>query len=41
MAILSFDPRLLRQFARMTVYSETKGALPQRRKRLGARERQE
>lgn len=32
--ILAYDPRLLRQFVRMTMYSESKGVLPPRLKRL-------
>lgn len=32
--ILAHDPRLLRQFTRMTFYSEAKGELPKRLKRL-------
>jgi hypothetical protein len=31
---LAYDPRLLRQFARMTMYSEKKGEAPARLKRL-------
>jgi len=32
--ILAHDPRLLRQFTRMTLYSEAKGEFPKRLKRL-------
>ncbi|HEV2299344.1 MAG TPA: hypothetical protein VGR72_12605 [Candidatus Acidoferrales bacterium] len=32
--ILAHDPRLLRQFVRMNLYSEAEGALPKRLKRL-------
>lgn len=34
MKILAYDPRLLRQFARMTIYSEARGQTPARLKRL-------
>jgi hypothetical protein len=32
--ILAYDPRLLRQHTRMTMYSEAKGELPPRLRRL-------
>ncbi|MFZ0333631.1 MAG: hypothetical protein WAN10_06270 [Candidatus Acidiferrales bacterium] len=34
MKILGYDPRLLRQYTRMTTYSEAKGELPARFRRL-------
>jgi hypothetical protein len=32
--ILAYDPRLLRQYTRMNIYSESEGALPKRLRRL-------